>query len=404
MKPSTDPVFTWTGTDRAGNTIQGEIVGKSPTLVKAVLRVQGIQPTRVRKKSPSLFGEKNPRITPKDITVFSRQLATLISSGVPLVQGLDIVTQSTENPRMRALSANIRADIAGGNTLADSLAKHPKYFDDLVCSLIRSGEKSGALDTMLDRLALYQEKSHAMEGKIKKAATYPVSVVVIALIISTILLLYVVPQFEQLFTNFGAELPAFTQATLNLSHLLQESWHLIFGGVILATIAFLRALRRSPTFARRVDRRKLQAPILGDIFTKAAVSRYARTLSTMFAAGVPLVDAMEQVAGATGNLVYNDAILRMRDDVAAGQRLNVAMNKTGLFPPMAVQMICVGEESGALDNMLEKVADYYEQEVDDAIDGLSTLMEPMIMAFLGIVLGGLILAMYLPVFSMGGAI
>ena len=297
----------------------------------------------------------------------------------------------------------IRGDIAGGNRLADSLAKHPEHFDELFCNLIGSGEQSGALEAMLDRLALYREKNEAIKGRIKKATTYPLAVVIVAAVVSTLLLLYVVPQFESLFADFGAELPAFTRFILNLSAGLQESWHLVFGGIAAIIVGFLQAVKRFPSFARAVDRFKLHIPVFGALFTKAAISRYARTLSTMLAAGAPLTDALDQVSGAAGNRIYKDAILRMRDDVATGQRLNAAMRKTRLFPNMVIQMTAVGEESGALDNMLAKIADYYEREVDDAVGGLTSLMEPLVMALLGIVLGGLVIAMYLPIFAMGDA-
>ena len=396
-------IFQWTGTDRSGNKTQGEMTGASPNLVKAALRLQGIRPIRVRKKPKALFGERKTKILSKDITVFSRQLAAMISSGVPLVQGLDILTQGAENPQLRNLLAEVRGDVAGGNRLADSLAKHPAHFDELFCNLIGSGEQSGALEAMLDRLAMYREKSEAIKGKIKKAATYPLAVVIVAAVVSTVLLLYVVPQFETLFADFGAELPAFTRWVLDLSAGLQASWHLIFGGLAVASFGFLQAVKRSPAFARAVDRLKLHAPVFGALFTKAAVARYARALSTMLAAGAPLTDALEQVSGAAGNRIYKDAILRIRNEVATGQRLNAAMQKTRLFPNMVIQMTAVGEESGALDSMLAKIADYYEQEVDDAVGGLASLMEPLIMALLGIVLGGLIMAMYLPIFAMGDA-
>ena len=404
MKAATETIFTWTGTDRSGNKIKGEMSGASPALVRARLRLQGANPIQVRKKPKPLLGAGKQKILPKDITLFSRQLATLIASGAPLAQGFNIVIEGTENPQMRALLAEVRADIVAGAPLAESLGKHPRYFDELFRNLIGSGEKSGALEAMLERLAAYKEKSEAIKGKVKKATAYPIAVVVIAFLVTAVLLLYVVPQFEELFANFGAELPVFTRFVLHLSQIFQESWHLIFGGLAVAFVGFMQAMKRSPRFAFGVDRIKLRLPIFGAVFTKAAIARYARTLSTMFAAGVPLVEAMDQVSGAAGNRIYRDAILRVRDDVANGQSLNVAMRRTRRFPNMVTQMIAIGEESGALDHMLGKIADYYEQEVDDAIDGLSTLIEPLIMAILGIILGGLIVAMYLPIFAMGDAI
>ena len=404
MKAATETIFTWTGTDRSGNKIKGEMSGASPALVRARLRLQGANPIQVRKKPKPLLGAGKQKILPKDITLFSRQLATLIASGAPLAQGFNIVIEGTENPQMRALLAEVRADIVAGAPLAESLGKHPRYFDELFRNLIGSGEKSGALEAMLERLAAYKEKSEAIKGKVKKATAYPIAVVVIAFLVTAVLLLYVVPQFEELFANFGAELPVFTRFVLHLSQIFQESWHLIFGGLAVAFVGFMQAKKRPPRFAFGVDRIKLRLPIFGAVFTKAAIARYARTLSTMFAAGVPLVEAMDQVSGAAGNRIYRDAILRVRDDVANGQSLNVAMRRTRRFPNMVTQMIAIGEESGALDHMLGKIADYYEQEVDDAIDGLSTLIEPLIMAILGIILGGLIVAMYLPIFAMGDAI
>lgn len=403
-KQAQDQVFEYVGMDKSGNKVKGQVSGRSLVHVKAELRAQGVRPTRVLKKRKSMFGDKKQKITAKDITIFSRQLATMMSSGVPLVQGMDIVSQGHENPQMRELLISVRGDIAAGTSLGDSLAKHPKYFDELFCNLVRSGEKSGTLESMLGRIALYKEKTEAIKSKIKKALFYPIAVVVVAFVVTLILLLFVVPQFQELFAGFGAELPAFTQMVINISEFVQAWWYVIIGGIVAAVIAFTRTRASSPDFARKVDRAMLKAPVFGDIFTKAAIARYTRTLATMFAAGVPLIDAMEQVSGATGNLIYGDAILKMRDEVATGQRLTAAMIRTQLFPTMVNQMVSIGEESGALDQMLSKVADFYEMEVDDAIDGLSSLIEPLIMAILGVVLGGLIFAMYLPIFQMGDVI
>lgn len=400
-KQAEQQVFEYVGMDKSGNKVKGQVSGRSMVHVKAELRAQGVRPTRVAKKKKSLFTEKKQKIEAKDITIFSRQLATMMSSGVPLVQGMDIVSQGHENPSMRELLIAVRNDIAAGVSLGDSLAKHPKYFDDLFCNLVRSGEKSGTLESMLGRIALYKEKTEAIKSKIKKALFYPIAVIVVAFVVTLILLLFVVPQFQELFEGFGAELPAFTQMVVNMSEFVQEWWYIVIGIIVAAVMAFTRTRASSPSFARKVDRALLKAPIFGDIFTKAAIARYARTLATMFAAGVPLIDAMEQVSGATGNLIYSDAILKMREEVATGQRLTASMIRTNLFPTMVNQMVSIGEESGALDQMLSKVADFYELEVDDAIDGLSSLIEPLIMAILGIVLGGLIFAMYLPIFQMG---
>lgn len=396
--------YEWVGKDKKGNKVKGETVGATPTIVKAELRLKGITPTRVVKKAKPLFGEKKQKILAKDISVFARQLATMMTSGVPLVQGFDIVTAGHDNPEMRKLLGEVRADVSGGNGLGDSLAKHPEHFDDLFCNLVRSGEKSGTLETMLQRIATYKEKAEAIKSKIKKALFYPVAVVVVAFIVTAILLLFVVPQFEELFAGMGAELPAFTQFVINLSRGFVDIWYLVFGGIFLAIFAFKRALKTSEAFAYKFDVWLLKAPVVGDILDKASVARFTRTLGIMFAAGVPLIQAMEQVAGAVGNRMYAKRVLEMKDDVATGQRVAAAMAKTNAFPPMVVQMVAIGEESGALDNMLNKVADFYEEEVDDAIAGLSSLLEPIIMAVLGVVLGGLILAMYLPIFQMGNAV
>lgn len=402
-KQQAEQVFEYVGMDKSGKKIKGQVTGKSLVHVKAELRAQGVRPTRVLKKKKSLFGDKKQKIVAKDITIFSRQLATMMSSGVPLVQGMNIVASGHENPQMRELLNSVKADIAAGTSLGDSLAKYPKYFDELFCNLVRSGEKSGTLEAMLERIALYKEKTDAIKGKIKKAMFYPIAVIVVAFVVTLILLMFVVPQFQELFEGMGAELPAFTQMVVNISEMVQEWWWVVIGSVVALVIMFKRARASSPTFARKVDQTLLKAPVFGDILTKAAIARYTRTMSTMFGAGVPLIEAMEQVSGATGNLIYGDAILKMREEVSTGQRLTAAMIRTNLFPTMVNQMVSIGEESGALDKMLSKVADFYEQEVDDAIDGLSSLIEPMIMAVLGVVLGGLIFAMYLPIFQMGDA-
>lgn len=396
-----EAVYTWVGKDKAGNKVKGETVAGTPAKVKAELRLKGISPTKVVKKPKPLFGEKKAKITAKDISVFSRQLATMMSSGVPLIQGFDIVMAGHDNPSMRDLLQKVRADVSGGNGLGDSLAKHPKYFDELFCNLVRSGEKSGTLETMLDRIATYKEKSEAMKSKLKKAMFYPIAVIVVAFVVTAILLLFVVPQFEELFSSMGAELPALTQFVVGLSRGLASNWYIIFGGIGLAIWGFFRALKTSEPFAFKMDSLALRLPVFGDILDKGSVARFARTLGIMFAAGVPLIDAMTQVAGAVGNRLYASKILAMREEVSTGQRLAVSMENARQFPPMVVQMVSIGEESGALDGMLNKVADFFEQEVDDAIDGLSSLIEPIIMAVLGVILGTLILAMYLPIFQLG---
>jgi len=397
-------LFAWEGTDKRGNRVKGESRGTNPTLVKAELRKQGIVPLKVKKKSALASAGKGKAITPKDIAIFSRQLATMMSSGVPLVQSFDIIGKGHENPRMQQLVMTVKADIEGGSNLADSLRKHPLQFDDLVCNLVEAGEAAGVLDTLLDKIATYKEKTEALKAKIKKALFYPTAVIIVAFIVTAILLIFVVPQFESLFKNFGADLPAFTQMVVNMSRFMQDYWYIVFGAIGIAVYGLLQAKKRSRKFNQTLDRLILKMPIVGEIMTKAAIARYARTLSTMFAAGVPLVEALESVSGATGNIVYADAVLRMRDQVATGQQLQLAMTQTGLFPNMVVQMVAIGEESGSLDSMLGKVADFFEREVDDAVDGLSSLLEPLIMAILGVLVGGLVVAMYLPIFKMGSAI
>lgn len=397
-------VFAWEGTDKKGNRVKGESRGINSNIIKAELRRQGVVPLKVKKKSALATAGKGKAIQPKDIAIFTRQLATMLSSGVPLVQAFDIIGRGHENPKMQELVLTVKADVEGGSNLADSLRKHPLYFDDLVCNLVEAGEAAGVLDTLLDKIATYKEKTEALKSKIKKAMFYPTAVMVVAFIVTAILLIFVVPQFESLFKNFGADLPAFTQMVVNMSRFMQDYWYLVFGGVGAAIYGILQAKKRSRKFNHWLDRTVLKLPVIGDIMTKAAIARYARTLSTMFAAGVPLVEALESVSGATGNIVYSDAVLRMRDQVATGQQLQLSMTQTGLFPNMVVQMVAIGEESGSLDQMLGKVADFYEREVDDAVDGLSSLLEPLIMAILGVLVGGLVVAMYLPIFKMGTAI
>lgn len=397
-------VFAWEGTDKKGNRVKGESRGNNPNVIKADLRRQGVTPLKVKKKSALATAGKGKAIQPKDIAIFTRQLATMLSSGVPLVQAFDIIGKGHENPKMQELVLTVKADVEGGSNLADSLRKHPLYFDDLVCNLVEAGEAAGVLDTLLDKIATYKEKTEALKSKIKKALFYPTAVMVVAFIVTAILLIFVVPQFESLFKNFGADLPAFTQMVVNMSRFMQEYWYLVFGLIGGVVYGLLQAKKRSRKFNQGLDRLVLKLPVIGAIMTKAAIARYARTLSTMFAAGVPLVEALDSVSGATGNIVYADAVLRMRDQVATGQQLQLSMTQTGLFPNMVVQMVAIGEESGSLDAMLAKVADFFEREVDDAVDSLSSLLEPLIMAILGVLVGGLVVAMYLPIFKMGQAI
>lgn len=401
---NTSQVFTWQGTDKRGKKTKGEVSGASIALAKAELRRQGIVAAKIRKKPKPLFGDGQKKITPMDITIFTRQLATMMKAGVPLVQSFDIVADGLENPSMSKLVREIKTEVESGNSLGGSLRKHPKYFDDLFCSLVSSGEQSGALESMLDRVATYKEKTEALKSKIKKAIKYPVAVIVVAFIVTAILLVKVVPTFQELFEGFGADLPAFTMFVIGISEWMQSYWYILVG-VIIATVAgFKQARQRSKAFSDAVDRAMLKFPIVGNILFQATIARFARTLSTTFAAGVPLVEALDSVAGATGNVVYRNAVNQIKEDVASGQQLQYSMKSTGVFPPMAIQMVAIGEESGALDGMLDKVASYYEEEVDNAVDGLTSLMEPMIMAVLGVLVGGLITAMYLPIFQLGSVV
>ncbi|WGL62035.1 type II secretion system F family protein [Pseudomonas sp. CW003PS] len=396
-------VFAWEGTDRKGGKVKGELSGQSPALVKAQLRKQGINPIKVRKKAVSLFGA-GKKIKPMDIALFTRQMATMMKAGVPLLQSFDIIAEGFDNPNMRKLIDEVKQEVAAGNSFASSLRKKPMYFDDLYCNLVDSGEQSGALETLLDRIATYKEKTESLKAKIKKAMTYPIAVVLVAMIVTAILLIKVVPQFESVFEGFGAQLPAFTMMVVNLSRWLQEWWFLVLFVLFISIYGFGQTYKRSEKFRDSLDRALLKAPIVGDILYKAVVARFARTLATTFAAGVPLVDALDSVAGATGNVVFRNAVNRIKNDVSSGSQLNFSMRNTGIFPTMAVQMTAIGEEAGSLDEMLDKTASYYEEEVDNAVDNLTTLMEPMIMAVLGVLVGGLIVAMYLPIFQLGAVV
>ena len=392
--------FTYEGVDRQGKKIKGEASGKGAAIVRAELRKQGINAKKVVKKRELNLGGKK-KIKPMDIAIFTRQMATMMKAGVPLVQAFEIVADGLENPSMKDVVLKIKADVEGGNNFAGALHKHPALFDDLYCSLVDAGEQSGALETMLDRVALYKEKSEALKQKIKKAMKYPIAVICVAVIVTAILLIKVVPTFQELFQGFGAELPAFTQFVIGLSESLQANFFFIVISLVVIAIAFSETRKRSERFRNGIDRTLLKLPIIGDITFKSTIARYARTLATTFAAGVPLIDALDACAGATGNVVYRRAVLQVKEDVSTGQQLQFAMRSTGVFPAMALQMTAIGEESGALDAMLEKVAIYYEDEVDNAVDGLTSMMEPLIMAVLGVLIGGLIIAMYLPIFQLG---
>jgi type IV pilus assembly protein PilC len=393
--------FLWEGKDKRGNKVRGKALAANEAALRADLRRQGVAATRVKTPSSIRSGGK---VTPMDIAVFSRQLATMMSAGIPMVQAFEIIGNGHEKPAMQKLVLDVKGSIEGGSTLHDSLAKHPLYFDDLFVNLVEAGEQAGALETLLDKIATYKEKTEALKKKIKKALFYPAAVLAVAIIVSVILLIFVIPQFESLFKGFGADLPAFTQMVVNMSKFMQHQGWIV--GVIVggSVYTFLYFHKRSRNMRRALDRAMLKFPIIGPILVKSAIARFARTLSTMFAAGVPLVEAMQSVAGATGNIVYEEATLRMKDEVATGQRLQRAMENTSLFPNMVVQMIAVGEESGSLDTMSAKVAEFYEAEVDNAVDSMSSLMEPVIMAVLGVLVGGMVIAMYLPIFKLGAAI
>lgn len=396
-------VFSWEGTDKKGNKVKGETNAANISLVRAELRRQGINASKVKQKASPLFSRKK-KIIPKDIAIFSRQLATMMSSGVPLVQSFDIVGRGHENPSMQEMLLSIKADIEGGTALAPALSKHPLHFDDLFCNLVEAGEAAGVLEELLDKIATYKEKTESLKAKIKKALTYPIAVIIVAIIVTAVIMIFVIPQFEELFSGFGAELPAFTQMVVEMSEFVSSWWWLMLGVTVGIVVSLGAAYKRSRKMRETLDRALLKVPVIGDIMHKASIARFARTLSTMFAAGVPLVEALESVAGATGNVVYTKAVLKMRDDVSTGQSLQLSMKQMDLFPHMVVQMVAIGEEAGSLDAMLAKVADFYEEEVDNAVDNLSSLMEPMIMSFLGVVIGGLVVAMYLPIFQMGQAI
>ena len=397
-------IFTWSGTDKSGRPGKGEITAISQAMARAQLRQQGIKPNNVRKKPKPLFGGKGKAIKPADIAIFTRQLATMLKAGVPLVQSFDIVEDGLEKPQMKALVVSIKNDVASGSGLAPSLAKHPRYFDELFCSLVGSGEDSGTLEVMLDRVATYKEKSEQLKAKIKKAMTYPTAVVCIALVVTAILLIKVVPVFANTFKNFGSELPAFTQFVMGISDFVIAWWFVMFGCIVGTIFAFREMKLRSVPFSEFLDRTALKTPVVGGIIHDAVIARFSRTLATTFAAGVPLVEALNSTAGAAGNSVYAKAIRRIRDDVTTGNTLYSAIKSTGLFPNMLLQMVSIGEESGALDDMLDKVATHYEEAVDNAVDSLSSLMEPLIMSVLGVLVGGLMIAMYLPIFMLGSVI
>jgi type IV pilus assembly protein PilC len=395
--------FVWEGTDRHGKKVKGKSIANDEASVRADLRRQGVVPTRIRKQRKGLFAGGG-KIESSDIAIFSRQLATMLGAGIPLVQAFEIIGNGHENAAMQKLILSVKADVEGGSALAEALAKQPLYFDDLFVNLVEAGEQAGALESLLDKIATYKEKTEAIKKKIKKALTYPAAVLAVAFIVTTILLIFVIPSFEDLFKGFGADLPGFTRMVIDLSAFVRAKGVFIALAIAAGISAFIYFKKRSRPFRHFLDRMMLKMPIIGPIMQKASIARYARTLSTMFAAGVPLVEALESVAGATGNIVYEVGVLEMRDEVATGQRLQQSMENTDLFPNMVVQMIAVGEESGSLDEMSAKVADFYEEDVDNAVDNLSSLLEPLIMGILGVLVGGLVIAMYLPIFKLGAVV
>ncbi|MHB8454155.1 MAG: type II secretion system F family protein [Acidiferrobacterales bacterium] len=395
--------FNWEGVDKKGRRMKGETEAISVAYVNAILRRQGINPLKVRKQAAALFKRKK-KITPKDVAVFTRQFATMIQAGIPIVQSFDIVGKGHDNPSMQELLMSIKQDIESGTNLSVALGKHPLYFDSLYCNLVAAGEQAGILDTILQKVATYKEKIEGIKGKIKSALFYPAAVVVVAFIITAILLIFVIPEFQTLFQGFGAELPALTMMVIHVSNIFRSYWWAIFGGLI-GGVSFLGySYKRSIKMQHTLDRMILRAPVVGPIVKKATIARYARTLATMFAAGVPLVESLEAVAGAAGNRVYYDGVMDIKNDVSTGSQLQSSMDKTGLFPNMVIQMVSIGEESGELDTMLGKVADFYEEEVDNAVESLSSLLEPIIMAVLGIIVGTLVIAMYLPIFKLASVV
>ncbi|MBH1431491.1 type II secretion system F family protein [Stenotrophomonas maltophilia] len=396
--------FVWEGTDKRGVKMKGEQLAKNANLLRAELRRQGINPGQVKAKPKPLFGAAGKPIKPKDIAFFSRQMATMMKSGVPIVSALEIIGSGHKNPRMKKMVESVRADIEGGSSLHEAISKHPVQFDELYRNLVRAGEGAGVLETVLDTVATYKENMEALKGKIKKALFYPAMVVVVAFVVSAILLMFVVPQFEEVFQSFGAELPAFTQMIVTASRLMLSWWWLILIILVGGSVGLLMAYKRSPSMQHSFDRLILKVPVIGQLMHNSSIARFARTTAVTFKAGVPLVEALGIVAGATGNKVYEESVLRMRDDVSVGYPVNMAMKQTNLFPHMVIQMTGIGEEAGALDAMLFKVAEYYEQEVNNTVDALSSLLEPMIMVFIGTIVGGIVIGMYLPIFKLGAVV
>lgn len=399
--PKENPTFIWEGKNKAGVKVRGEEQAINANMLRATLRRKGIQPRWIKPKRKPLLGGS---IKPADIAHFARQLTAMMRSGIPLVQALELIGNGHENPAIQTLIKQIRADIEGGADLGTALANHPKHFDDLFVSLVKAGEHSGALEDMLDKIATYKEKTESMKAKVKKAMMYPIMVMVMALVVSAIMLIFVIPQFKSIFEGFGADLPAFTLMVVGLSEWLQVSWWKPILVAILIGVAFSQASQRSEKFNVFIDTLVLKIPIMGVIVEKSAIARFSRTLSTMFAAGVPMVEAMDSVAGSTGNRLFANATMQIKDDISKGVQLNTSMLTTQRFPSMVVQMTKIGEESGRLEEMLNKVADYFEEQVDDLVDTLSKQIEPLVMAVLGVIVGGLVIAMYLPIFKLGAVV
>ncbi|UHQ22571.1 type II secretion system F family protein [Lysobacter sp. 5GHs7-4] len=403
-RPNPLEIFVWEGKDKRGVVMKGEQSAKNANMLRAELRRQGITPGTVKPKGKPLLGGAGKRITPRDIAIFSRQIATMMKSGVPIVTSLEIMAGGQKNPKMKTLINTVRADLEGGSSMHEALSKHPVQFDELYRNLVKAGESAGVLETVLDTVASYKENIESLKGKIKKALFYPATVVAVAILVSAILLIFVVPQFEKTFESFGAELPAFTLMIIGASDFMIAYWWAVLLVLIGTGVGFIMAKNRSPAFAHFLDRMMLKIPVVGQILHNSAIARFARTLAVTFKAGVPLVEALDTVAGATGNVVYESAVRRIRDDVAVGYQLNMSMKQVNLFPHMVIQMTAIGEEAGALDTMLFKVAEFYEEEVNNAVDALSSLLEPLIMMVLGVIVGSMVIGMYLPIFKLAATI
>ena len=396
-KSSKETIYEWEGKDRNGKVVRGELRSGGEAAVTASLRRQGILVTKIKKRRTAGGGS----IKPKDIAIFTRQLATMMRAGVPLLQAFDIVARGSTNAALTRLLLEIRSDVETGTSLSSSFRRHPKYFDNLYCNLVEAGEAGGILEQLLSRIALYQEKTLALKQKVKSALIYPVSVLVVAFVVVTVIMIFVVPAFEEVFKGFGAELPAPTLVVMAMSKLFVSYWWVLFGTIFLGGYVFMQTWRRSEAMQLVMDRFLLRLPIFGDLIRKSIIARWTRTLSTLFAAGVPLVEALDSVGGTSGNAVYAQATESIQRQVASGSSLTACMTETGVFPNMVLQMSAIGEESGALDDMLARAAEFYEEEVDEMVKGLSTLMEPIIIVFLGTVIGGIVVAMYLPIFKLG---